>query len=58
MNAGGGENVDSSWPLYLQGEPGMAAPCVDNNHGGWWTCATRAYRVLLLDQRGTGWSVP
>ena len=58
VNAAERENASLPWLLFLQGGPGMAAPRVDNNHGQWWTRATRDYRVLLLDQRGTGRSTP
>ena len=58
VNAAGRENANLPWLLFLQGGPGMAAPRVDNNHGQWWTRATLDYRVLLLDQRGTGRSTP
>jgi pimeloyl-ACP methyl ester carboxylesterase len=41
------------WLVYLQGGPGQAA---DRPVGrsGWLDRALREYRVLLLDQRGTG----
>ena len=45
------------WLVYLQGGPGQAA---DRPVGraGWLDRALREYRVLLLDQRGTGRSTP
>ncbi|MBB5934725.1 alpha/beta fold hydrolase [Streptomyces zagrosensis] len=45
------------WLLYLQGGPGCAA---DRPVGrsGWLDRALDEYRVLLLDQRGTGRSTP
>jgi pimeloyl-ACP methyl ester carboxylesterase len=45
------------WLVYLQGGPGQAA---DRPIGrsGWLDRALREYRVLLLDQRGTGRSTP
>lgn len=41
------------WLVYLQGGPGFAAPRPDAN-SGWLKTALKYYRVLLLDQRGTG----
>ncbi|KND30036.1 alpha/beta fold hydrolase [Streptomyces acidiscabies] len=45
------------WLLYLQGGPGFGA---DRSVGrpGWLARALREYRVLMLDQRGTGHSTP
>ncbi len=45
------------WLLFFQGGPGMASP---RPHGreSWLDRALRDYRVLLLDQRGTGRSTP
>ena len=45
------------WLLFLQGGPGMPAnrPV---GRDGWLDRALREYRVLLLDQRGTGRSSP
>jgi pimeloyl-ACP methyl ester carboxylesterase len=45
------------WLLFLQGGPGFAAP---RPHGrdSWLVRALADYRVLLLDQRGTGRSTP
>ncbi len=45
------------WLVFLQGGPGFGAPrpvAAD----GWLGVALRHYRVLLLDQRGTGRSAP
>ena len=49
--------ADLPWLVYLQGGPGQAA---DRPVGrsGWLDRALREYRVLLLDQRGTGRSTP
>jgi pimeloyl-ACP methyl ester carboxylesterase len=48
---------DRPWLLFLQGGPGSAGPRpVDA--GGWLGRAVRDFRVLLLDQRGTGRSSP
>jgi pimeloyl-ACP methyl ester carboxylesterase len=46
-------NADLPWLVYLQGGPGFAAPRPEAN-SGWLKAALKHYRVLLLDQRGTG----
>ncbi|MGI5430483.1 alpha/beta fold hydrolase [Streptomyces sp. CA-179760] len=48
---------DLPWLLYLQGGPGFGA---DRSVGrrGWLGRALKEFRVLLLDQRGTGHSTP
>lgn len=51
------ENEALPWLLFLQGGPGFGAPRPDGNNG-WLKRALREYRVLLLDQRGTGLSTP
>jgi pimeloyl-ACP methyl ester carboxylesterase len=45
------------WLLYLQGGPGFAAPR-PAGRSSWLDRALDDYRVLLLDQRGTGLSAP
>jgi pimeloyl-ACP methyl ester carboxylesterase len=45
---------DLPWLLYLQGGPGRQAPRPVSRKTGWLDRALRDYRVLLLDQRGTG----
>jgi pimeloyl-ACP methyl ester carboxylesterase len=45
------------WLAFFQGGPGMASPR-PLTHSGWIKRAVRDYRVLLLDQRGTGRSTP
>ena len=45
------------WLLYLQGGPGMASPR-PGDPSGWLAEMAQHYRVLLLDQRGTGRSTP
>jgi len=40
--------------LYLQGGPGFPSPRPSVPLGGWLKAAVEKYRVLLLDQRGTG----
>ncbi len=49
---------DLPWLLYLQGGPGMKSPRPVSRKTGWLDRALREYRVLLLDQRGTGRSTP
>jgi len=55
----GAEHVDADlpWLLFLQGGPGISAPR-PTGRSGWLARAVRDYRVLLLDQRGTGLSAP
>jgi pimeloyl-ACP methyl ester carboxylesterase len=50
-------DADLPWLVYLQGGPGQEAPR-PMGASGWLERATRDYRVLLLDQRGTGRSTP
>jgi pimeloyl-ACP methyl ester carboxylesterase len=45
------------WLLFLGGGPGFEAPRPLGNEG-WLRRALKDYRVLLLDQRGTGRSTP
>ena len=45
------------WLVFFQGGPGFASPRPLNN-SGWLKRAVQDYRVLLLDQRGTGRSTP
>jgi pimeloyl-ACP methyl ester carboxylesterase len=45
------------WLVFFQGGPGSAAPRPLTN-SGWLKRALQDYRVLLLDQRGTGRSTP
>lgn len=45
------------WLVFFQGGPGFGAPRPDGK-SGWLKRALRDYRVLLLDQRGTGRSTP
>ncbi len=45
------------WLVFLQGGPGFPSPR-PGVRGGWLERALRDYRVLLLDQRGTGLSTP
>jgi pimeloyl-ACP methyl ester carboxylesterase len=50
-------NDELPWLVFFQGGPGFEAQRPDNP-GGWLKRALREYRVLLLDQRGTGRSTP
>ncbi|WP_183513079.1 alpha/beta fold hydrolase [Paeniglutamicibacter cryotolerans] len=45
------------WLLYLQGGPGGASPR-PGSLSGWMAEAAKTFRILLLDQRGTGLSTP
>jgi pimeloyl-ACP methyl ester carboxylesterase len=51
------ENKDQPWLVFFQGGPGMESPR-PNEKSGWLKRALKDYRVLLLDQRGTGLSTP
>ncbi|MGL5905825.1 MAG: alpha/beta fold hydrolase [Shewanella sp.] len=53
------ENQDKKLPylVFFQGGPGFAAMRPASN-SGWIRRALKEYRVLLLDQRGTGLSTP
>jgi pimeloyl-ACP methyl ester carboxylesterase len=48
---------DLPWLLFLQGGPGSQAPR-PTDRSGWLGRAVQEFRVLLLDQRGTGLSTP
>lgn len=52
-------NAASDLPMlvFFQGGPGFGAPRPTENTG-WWKRALQEYRVLILDQRGTGRSTP
>ncbi|GII52061.1 alpha/beta hydrolase [Planotetraspora thailandica] len=49
------EPANLPWLLYLEGGPGNRAP---RELPAWLERASRNYRVVLLDQRGTGRSTP
>ena len=51
------EGDDLPWLVFLQGGPGFGAPRPVRREG-WLDRALNDYRVLLLDQRGTGRSSP
>lgn len=52
------DGLDKPYLLYLQGGPGMEAPRLTTPPLGWIKRALKDYRVLLMDQRGTGRSTP
>lgn len=51
------QDQDLPWLVYFQGGPGFPSPRADAQ-SGWLKAALQQYRVLLLDQRGTGLSTP
>lgn len=51
------QHLELPWLVYFQGGPGFAAQR-PVSHSGWIKRALTEYRVLLLDQRGTGLSTP
>ncbi|KAI3931470.1 hypothetical protein MKW92_045046 [Papaver armeniacum] len=53
----GKEEQQLPYLLYLQGGPGFESPR-PNEASGWIKKACEEYRVILLDQRGTGLSTP
>ena len=57
VNAAEQAGADLPWLLFLQGGPGRPSPRPEVREG-WLDRAVRDYRVLLLDQRGTGRSSP
>jgi pimeloyl-ACP methyl ester carboxylesterase len=50
-------DADLPWLLFLQGGPGFGAPRPEGRES-WLDRALSDYRVVLLDQRGTGRSTP
>ncbi len=58
MVAAGKESADLPWLVFFQGGPGFGSPRPDAPPGVWYRRAVQDYRVLLLDQRGTGLSTP
>jgi pimeloyl-ACP methyl ester carboxylesterase len=54
------DGLDKPYLLYLQGGPGFEAPRPTRHPSGpaWLDRALRDFRVLMLDQRGTGRSSP
>jgi pimeloyl-ACP methyl ester carboxylesterase len=57
VRTAGKAGQDLPWLLFLGGGPGFAAPRPLGGEG-WLQRALQEYRVLLLDQRGTGRSTP
>lgn len=54
-----GPAADRPWLVFLQGGPGCESPRPSADGGaGWLGAVLEHYRVLLLDQRGTGASTP
>lgn len=51
------DGADKPWLLYLQGGPGGKGSR-PSRVSGWLAEALKHYRVLMLDQRGTGLSTP
>ncbi|MGP0221316.1 MULTISPECIES: alpha/beta fold hydrolase [unclassified Paenarthrobacter] len=51
------EAADLPWLLFLQGGPGGRGNRV-TSLSGWMKAAARDFRILMLDQRGTGLSTP
>lgn len=49
--------TDMPWLVFFQGGPGFQSPRPISK-SGWLKRAVKEYRVLLLDQRGTGLSTP
>ena len=52
------DGTDRPYLLFLQGGPGFEATRPTSPPTGWMARALREFRVLLLDQRGTGRSTP
>jgi pimeloyl-ACP methyl ester carboxylesterase len=52
------DGLDRPYLVFLQGGPGYEAARPTSPPTGWLKRALRDYRVLLLDQRGTGRSMP
>jgi pimeloyl-ACP methyl ester carboxylesterase len=52
------DGLDRPYLVFLQGGPGHEAARPTSPPSGWMARALRDYRVLLLDQRGTGRSTP
>jgi pimeloyl-ACP methyl ester carboxylesterase len=52
------DGLDRPYLLFLQGGPGFEAARPTSPPTGWMKRAVADYRVLLLDQRGTGRSTP
>ncbi|MGZ3582318.1 MAG: alpha/beta fold hydrolase, partial [Ktedonobacterales bacterium] len=57
VSAPGRDSAGLPWLVFFQGGPGGKSPR-PAGRGGWIERALKDYRVLLLDQRGTGLSSP
>ena len=55
--AAGKENADLPYMVFFQGGPGSGSPRPTGNVG-WIKRVLKEYRLVLLDQRGTGLSTP
>lgn len=55
VTAADGHDEHKPWLVYFQGGPGFPAPRASAS-SGWMKRALQQFRVLLLDQRGTGQS--
>lgn len=54
----GAADADLPALLFLQGGPGGAGPRLPDFQEGWQGAALKKYRLILMDQRGTGQSSP
>src|SRR5450759_2080163 len=52
------DGTDRPYLVFLQGGPGFEAARPTSPPSGWMKRAIKDFRVLLLDQRGTGRSTP
>ena len=52
------DGLDRPYLVYLQGGPGFEAARPEATPSGWQKRALKDFRLLLLDQRGTGRSTP
>src|SRR5512141_1697276 len=52
------DGLDRPYLVFLQGGPGFEATRPTSPLSGWLARAVADFRVLLLDQRGTGRSTP
>ena len=52
------DGADRPYLVYLQGGPGHESPRPTRNAPSWVERALKDFRVLMLDQRGTGRSTP
>jgi pimeloyl-ACP methyl ester carboxylesterase len=52
------DGMDKPYLVYFQGGPGFEAPRPTTPPSGWVKRALKDFRVLMLDQRGTGRSTP